>query len=60
MIHKMNNGNRWNFIMTELISLQRGIEDPQPIVELYVNQVLLSGYNISKKSAKYIGGKLTK
>jgi hypothetical protein len=60
MIHKMNNGNRWNFIMTELISLQRGIEDPQPIVELYVNQVLLSGYNISKKSAKYVGGKLTK
>jgi hypothetical protein len=46
--------------MTELISLQRGIEDPQPIVELYVNQVLLSGYNISKKSAKYVGGKLTK
>jgi hypothetical protein len=60
MIHKMNNGNRWNFIMTELISLQRGIKDPQPIVELYVNQVLLCGYNISKTSAKYVGGKLTK
>jgi hypothetical protein len=56
----MNNGNKWNFVVQELKSLQQGFSDPQPIVELYVNQVLLCGYNISKKSAKYVGGKLTK
>jgi hypothetical protein len=44
----MNNGNKWNFVITELISLQRGFEDPQPIAELYVEQVLLCGYNIIK------------
>lgn len=52
--------SKWDFVVKELKSLQQGFEDPQPIVELYVNQILLCGYNISDKSAKYIGGKLTK
>jgi hypothetical protein len=52
--------SKWKFVIQELKSLQQGFSDPQPIVELYVNQVLLCGYNISKKSAKYVGGKLTK
>jgi hypothetical protein len=52
--------SKWKFVIQELKSLQQEFSDPQPIVELYVNQVLLQGYNISKKSAKYVGGKLTK
>lgn len=52
--------SKWKFVIQELKSLQQEFSDSQPVVELYVNQVLLLGYNISKKSAKYIGGKLTK
>ena len=52
--------SKWDFVVKELKSLQQGFSDDQPIVELYVNQILLSGYNISKESTKYVGGKLTK
>ena len=40
--------SKWDFVIKELKSLQQGFEDPQPIVELYVEQSLLRGYNIIK------------
>jgi hypothetical protein len=39
----------WQFLVRELKSLQQETVDAQPIVELYVEQVLLCGYNITKK-----------
>ena len=41
--------NKWDFVVLELKSLQKGFEDYQPITELFVEQKLLSGYNIIKK-----------
>jgi hypothetical protein len=40
--------NKWEFVIKELKSLQQGFEDSQPIVELYVEQIMLRGYNITK------------
>lgn len=40
--------NRWQFTVRELAALQQGFSDDQPIVELYVEQALLRGYNITK------------
>jgi hypothetical protein len=40
--------NTWDFVVSELKSLQQEFQDDQPIVELFVEQKLLFGYNISK------------
>jgi len=40
--------NTWEFVIKELKSLQQGFEDSQPIVELYVEQILLKGYKVTK------------
>jgi hypothetical protein len=40
--------NTWDFVVSELKSLQQEFQDNQPIVELFVEQKLLCGYNISK------------
>jgi hypothetical protein len=40
--------NTWEFVVSELKSLQQGFEDHQAITELFVEQKLLYGYNISK------------
>jgi hypothetical protein len=40
--------NTWDFVISELKSLQQEFNDDQPIVELFVEQKLLSGYNITK------------
>ena len=40
--------SKWDFVVKELKALQQDFEDKQPIVELYVNQILLKGYKISK------------
>ena len=41
--------SKWDFVIKELKSLQQGFEDPQPIVELYVEHVLLKGYKVIKE-----------
>ena len=40
--------SKWDFVVLELKSLQKGFEDYQPITELFVEQKLLCGYNIIK------------
>jgi hypothetical protein len=40
--------NTWQFVVSELKSLQQGFEDHQAITELFVEQKLLFGYNIIK------------
>jgi hypothetical protein len=40
--------NTWDFVVSELKSLQQETVDHQAIVELFVEQKLLYGYNISK------------
>ena len=40
--------NTWDFVIKELKSLQQGFEDTQPIVELYVEQILLKGHKVTK------------
>ena len=40
--------NTWDFVISELKSLQQEFNDDQAIVELFVEQKLLFGYNISK------------
>jgi hypothetical protein len=40
--------NTWQFVVSELKSLQQEFQDHQAIVELFVEQKLLSGYNIIK------------
>ena len=40
--------NKWDFVVSELKSLQQQFNDDQPIVELFVEQKLLFGYNIIK------------
>ena len=40
--------NNWEFVISELKSLQQGFEDHQAITELFVEQKLLFGYNIIK------------
>jgi hypothetical protein len=40
--------SKWDFVVLELKSLQQGFNDDQPIVELFVEQKLLCGYNIIK------------
>lgn len=40
--------SRWQFTIKELAALQQGFEDSQPIVELYVEQILLKGYKVNK------------
>jgi hypothetical protein len=43
--------NTWNFVISELKSLQQANPpDPQSTVELFVETVLLRGYNIQKGS----------
>jgi len=38
--------NKWDFVIKELKSLQKGFEDHQAITELFVEQKLLYGYKI--------------
>ena len=40
--------NTWDFVVSELKSLQQGFQDHQAIAELFVEQKLLYGYNIIK------------
>ena len=40
--------NTWDFVVSELKSLQQEFNDHQAIVELFVEQKLLYGYNIIK------------
>ena len=40
--------NTWDFVISELKSLQQGFKDNQAIAELFVEQKLLCGYNIIK------------
>jgi hypothetical protein len=40
--------NTWDFVVSELKSLQQEFNDDQAIAELFVEQKLLFGYNISK------------
>ena len=40
--------NTWDFVVSELKSLQQEFNDDQAIVELFVEQKLLYGYNIIK------------
>ena len=40
--------NKWEFVVSELKSLQQGFEDHQAITELFVEQKLLFAYNIIK------------
>lgn len=40
--------SKWQFVVSELKSLQQGFEDHQAIAELFVEQKLLFGYNILK------------
>jgi hypothetical protein len=40
--------NTWDFVVSELKSLQQEFNDHQAIVELFVEQRLLCGYNIYK------------
>lgn len=40
--------SKWDFVVSELKSLQQEFNDDQPIVELFVEQSLLRGYNITK------------
>jgi hypothetical protein len=40
--------NTWDFVVSELKSLQQEFNDHQAIVELFVEQNLLYGYNIIK------------
>ena len=44
--------NTWDFVVSELKSLQQGFEDNQAIAELFVEQKLLFGYNITKNKTK--------
>ena len=38
--------SRWEFVVSELKSLQQDHKDAQPIVELFVKQILLKGYQV--------------
>jgi hypothetical protein len=40
--------SKWEFVVSELKSLQQGFEDHQAITELFVEQNLLYRYNILK------------
>ena len=40
--------NTWDFVIKELKSLQQCFSYEQPIVELYVEQILLKGYKVIK------------
>jgi hypothetical protein len=40
--------NTWDFVVLELKSLQKDFVDHQAIVELFVEERLLFGYNITK------------
>ena len=42
--------NTWDFVVSELKSLQQEFQDHQAIVELFVEQKLLCGYNITKST----------
>ena len=42
--------NKWDFVVSELKSLQQEFNDHQAIVELFVEQKLLCGYNITKST----------
>jgi len=41
--------SKWDFVVSELKSLQQGFEDHQAITELFVEQKLLCGYKIVDK-----------
>jgi hypothetical protein len=47
-LHGEHNMHKWDFVVSELKSLQQDFNDDQPIVELFVEQKLLCGYNITK------------
>ena len=51
--------SKWEFTIKELKALQQDNPDTEVICQKYVEWVLLSGYNISTKSTKVIGGKVT-
>lgn len=38
----------WDFVIEELKSLQQEFEDHQAITELFVEQILLKGYKVTK------------
>jgi len=40
--------SKWDFVVSELKSLQQGFNDHQAIAELFVERKLLCGYNIIK------------
>ena len=42
----------WDFVVSELKSLQQEFNDHQAIVELFVEQKLLYGYNITKSKGQ--------
>jgi hypothetical protein len=44
--------NTWDFVISELKSLQQEFQDHQAIAELFVEQKLLFGYNIIKNKSK--------
>ena len=44
--------NKWDFVVSELKSLQQEFNDDQAIVELFVEQKLLCGYNIIKSKGQ--------
>ena len=44
--------NTWDFVISELKSLQQEFQDHQAIAELFVERKLLFGYNIIKNKSK--------
>jgi hypothetical protein len=47
-LRNLSKMNKWDFVVSELKSLQQDIQDDQAIAELFVEQKLLYGYNIIK------------
>ena len=44
--------SKWDFVISELKSLQQEFQDHQAIAELFVERKLLFGYNIIKNKSK--------
>ena len=47
-LRNLSKMNKWKFVVSELKSLQQDFQDDQAIAELFVEQKLLYGYNITK------------
>jgi hypothetical protein len=47
-LRNLSKMNKWDFVVSELKSLQQDFQDDQAIAELFVEQKLLYGYNIIK------------